>query len=608
MKNNLFLNTLSKKILLFDGATGTALQTQNLNASDFGGPELEGCNEYLCISNPDAVRKVHNEYLSAGADIIETNSFGSASIVLSEYNIEDKAYQLSKLSATIAKECTSKYSTPEWPRFVAGSIGPTTKLPSLLHIEFDLMVESFKEQIAGLIDGGVDLLCIETCQDTLQIKAALSAALNYFNENGKQVPIIVSVTIETMGTMLMGTEISAALTIIEPYDIVQVIGMNCATGPKEMEENLRFLCENSPKDVFVMPNAGIPENIGGHAHYHLTPDEMVIWMKKFTGQYGVSVSGGCCGTTSEHIRALRNLLDVTEKAPRDWNYTPSVASIYSSTPLQMDQPPILVGERCNANGSKKFKELLLIEDYDGMAAMAKEQTKDGAHFIDVCVAFVGRDEIRDMTQLMSRLNTQSTLPLVIDSTETIVIEEALKRYAGRAIINSINFEDGKEKAGKVLTLAKRYGAAVIALSIDEDGQAYSLDKKVSIAKRIRDFAVFEFGLREEDLIFDPLTFTLATGDEQYRKTGLDTIEAIKRIKEIMPLSKTILGLSNCSFGLSPATRQVLNSVFLHHAVEAGLDMAIVHASKIVPLFKLDELGADIARKLVFDEREFIEVK
>lgn len=604
LRDNKFLVELKKRVLLFDGATGTALQKQNLTAQDFGGEELEGCNEYLCISKPEAVRQVHNEYLGAGADIIETNSFGSSSVVLAEYNIEDKAYMLSKLSAEIAKECANKYSTPEKPRFVAGSIGPTTKLPSLEHIDFDTLSSSFKEQIAGLVDGGADVLCIETCQDPLQIKAALAAATDYFQESQKQIPIIVSVTIETMGTMLMGTEIAAALTIIEPYDIVQVIGMNCATGPKEMEENLRYLCENSPKDVFVMPNAGIPENIGGHAHYHLTPQEMVKWMSKFVGNFGVSIIGGCCGTTAEHISALSEFLETNKKLNREWEYTPSVASIYSSTPLQIDQPPILIGERCNANGSKKFRDILLNEDYDAMVAMAKEQTKEGAHFLDVCVAYVGRDEVKDMREAITRLNKQSTLPLVIDSTETRVIETALKLYAGRAIINSINFEDGEEKAGKVLEIAKRYGAAVIGLTIDEDGQAYSLEKKIAIAKRIRDFAVNNYSMREEDLIFDPLTFTLATGDEQYRKTGTDTIEAIRQIKKLMPKAKTVLGLSNCSFGLSPLTRQVLNSVFLHHAVEAGLDMAIVHASKIIPLYKLDEQGAKLATDLVFDNRAF----
>jgi 5-methyltetrahydrofolate--homocysteine methyltransferase len=601
---SLFLQLLDKRVLLFDGATGTSLQQQNLTAEDFGGADLEGCNEYLCISKPEAVRQVHNDFLEAGADIIETNSFGSTSIVLAEYGIADKAYELSRLSAEIARQCADHYSTPERPRLVAGSVGPTTKLVSLGQIDFDAMAKSFEEQIAGLVDGGADLLCIETCQDTLQIKAALYGAMEYFERSGRRVPIIASVTIETTGTMLMGTEIAAAVTILEPYDVVDVIGMNCATGPKEMEENLRYICANSPKPVFVMPNAGIPENIGGHAHYHLTPEEMVTWMEKFVGEFGVGVVGGCCGTTPAHIAALRGLLDRIERGKREWECTPSVSSIYSSVPMHVDPAPLLVGERCNANGSKKFRELLAVENYDAMVSMAKEQIKEGAHVLDVCVAYVGRDEARDMVEVMRRFNTQVALPLMIDSTEVHVLEAALKLSAGRAIINSINFEDGTEKADRIFRLAKRFGAAVVALSIDEEGQAYSFEKKVAIAKRIRDYAVEVHGMREEDLVFDALTFPLGAGTEDLRDSGINTLNAIREIKRLMPRAKTILGLSNCSFGLSPVSRQVVNSVFLHHAVEAGLDMAIVHASKILPLYRLDERGAELARELVFDERKF----
>ncbi|MBS1911500.1 MAG: homocysteine S-methyltransferase family protein [Bacteroidetes bacterium] len=607
MNGEQLLELLNHRILLFDGATGTSLQVQNLTVEDFGGPDLEGCNEYLCISKPDAVRAVHYGFLEAGADIIETNSFGSASIVLAEYDLADRSYELSRLSAEIARTCADEYSTPAWPRFVAGSVGPTTKLVSLGQIDFDVMRESFAVQIAGLVDGGSDLLCIETCQDPLQIKAALCGAMDYFEGGGRRVPIIASVTIELTGTMLMGTEIAAALTMLEPYDIVTMVGMNCATGPKEMEENLRYLCQNSPKPIFVMPNAGIPENIGGHAHYHLTPDEMVTWMRKYIGELGVAIVGGCCGTTPAHIAALRGLLNQMTPAERRWEYTAAVSSIYGTVPMRVDPAPLLVGERCNANGSKKFRELLAVENYDAMVQMAKEQIKEGAHVLDVCVAFVGRDEVRDMTEVIRRFNTQVSLPLVIDSTEVPVLETALKLCAGRAIINSVNFEDGTEKAAKILRLARRYGAAVIALSIDEEGQAYSFEKKVSIAQRIRDFAVDEHGLREDDLIFDTLTFPLGTGSEDLRDSAMATINAIREIKRRMPRAKTILGVSNSSFGLSPVTRQVVNSVFLHFAVEAGLDMAIVHASKIMPLYRLDEQGAELARKLVFDERVFEEV-
>ncbi len=601
-----FLERLDSHVLLFDGATGTSLQMMDLTEEDFGGAELEGCNEYLCISSPDAVRRVHDEFLRAGADIIETNSFGATSIVLAEYDIPEMAYELSRLSAEIARERADAFSTDEHPRYVAGSIGPTTKLPSLGHISFDDMESSFYDHIRGLLDGGVDLLCIETCQDPLQAKTALSAAARLFEERGEKTPIIVSVTIETMGTMLMGTEIAAALTTFEPYDIISVIGMNCATGPKEMEEHIMYLSANSPKPLFVMPNAGIPENVGGVPHYHLTPEEMVVWMEKFVSELGVSVIGGCCGTRPEHIASLRELVDRTERAVRTPQFQPSLSSIYQSVPMRMEPAPLLVGERCNANGSKKFKRLLSSEDYDGMVAMAKEQTKEGAHILDVCVAYVGRDESRDMREVMTRFNTSVQLPLVIDSTELPVIEEALKLCAGRAVINSINFEDGTEKAQKIIDLAKRFGAALIALSIDEEGQAYTIERKVSIARRIRDFAVEENGMRECDLIFDPLTFTLGTGQEELRDSGTATLEAIRQIKESMPEAYTILGLSNCSFGLNPAARQTLNSVFLYHAVQAGLDMAIVHASKIQPLNRLDEDGAKIAADLVYDRREFAE--
>lgn len=602
MKN--FLEYIKEKIIVFDGATGSTLQTYELNADDFGGKELEGCNEHLCISKPDVVKRLHTYFLDAGADVIETNSFGSTSIVLNEYNIGELDYELSRKAAELAKQCANEYSTKAKPRFVAGSIGPTTKLPSLGHISFDSMSESYYRQMSGLIDGGADLFSIETCQDTLQIKAALYAARKIFKDKKKKLPVIVSVTVETMGTMLMGTEISAALTTLEPYDIIDVIGMNCATGPKEMEENIRYLCQNSPKPVFCMPNAGIPENIGGKAHYHLTPDEMEHWMTLFTNELGVNIVGGCCGTNAEHIKRLADVSQKYSPKQRNFEYTPSVSSLYSISPMTINPPPILIGERCNANGSKQFKELLMKEDYDAMVNMGKEQIKEGAHVLDICVAFVGRDEAKDMTEIVKRFNTAVSLPLMFDSTEVNVIETALKLYAGRAIINSINFEEGTKKADKILSLAKEFGAAVVCLSIDEEGQAYSLEKKVSIAKRIRDHAVNVFEMREEDLIFDMLTFPLGSGQEDLRKSGLDTINAIREVKKIMPKAKTILGISNCSFGLNTKIRHVLNSVFLHYAIEAGLDMCIVHAGKIMPLYKINEKGRELCRELIYDERKF----
>ncbi len=599
------LKSLSRdRVLVFDGATGTNLQTQNLTPDDFGGEHLAGCNEYLIRSNPSAVERVHSDYLSAGADIIETDTFGSSSIVLAEYGLESIAYELSKEGAAIAKRLANEFSTKAKPRFVAGSIGPTTKLPSLGHITFDAMHDTYYEQMAGLLDGGSDLFIIETCQDLLQIKAALAAAQDLFRDRRVQIPVITSVTIETMGTMLMGTEIGAALTALEPYDIISAIGMNCATGPKEMEENVRFLTQTSPLPVFVMPNAGLPENIGGVAHYHLTPDELEKYMTHFVGDLGVSVIGGCCGTTSEHIARLANLAERITPKQRQFEWTPSAASIYSSVPMHIDPAPVIVGERCNTNGSKKFRDLLLAEEWDTAVSMAKEQIREGAHMLDVCVAFVGRDEVRDMREVMSRMNTAVTVPIVIDSTEYPVIEEALKHYAGRAIVNSINLEDGEERMKHVLPLCKKYGAAVIALTIDEDGMAKTREKKFEIAERIIDLSVHKFGMREEDLIFDTLTFTLGSGDEEFRKAGIETIEAIRMIKQAHPKCRTILGVSNISFGLNPHSRHVLNSVFLHFAIEAGLDMAIVHAAKIMPLHKIDERGRELAKQIVYDERVF----
>ncbi len=605
-RTDIFQRHLASRILVFDGATGTSLQKQNLTAEDFGGAAYEGCNEQLVVTRPEAVRIVHRGFLEAGADIIETDSFGATRLVLAEYGLEGRAYELNRRAAEIARSMAEEYSTPEKPRFVAGSVGPTTRLPSLGHVSFDEMRDAYHEQIAGLVEGGADILCIETCQDLLQIKSALAAARRYFEEQGIRRPVIVSVTIETTGTMLMGTEIGAALAAIAPYDIVDLIGMNCATGPKEMEENVRFLSRQSPKPIFLMPNAGMPENIGGRAHYPLTPEEMHRWMEHYARDLGVRVIGGCCGTAPEHIARLAEIAARTAPAERHAEFTPSTASIYAAVPMKIDQPPVLIGERCNANGSRQFRELLLAENYDAMVAMAKQQVREGAHILDICVAYVGRDEERDMIEVMNRFNTQVNAPFMIDSTEPRVIEAALKRCAGRGIVNSINLEDGEARAGTILRLCRTYGAAVVALTIDEEGMAKTAERKLAVARRIRDLAVEQYGMREEDLIFDTLTFTLGSGDEEFRRSGIETIEAIRMIKHAFPASATSLGISNISFGLNPEARHVLNSVFLHHALEAGLDMAIVHASRIMPLYRIDERGREICRELIFDERKWEE--
>jgi len=601
-----FLELLKEKIIVFDGAMGTHLQGQDLTADDFGGEHFNGCNEYLVLSRPAAVEKVHSDYLEAGCDVIETDSFGSTSIVLAEYDIADKAYELNLKAAQLAKRVASDFSTNERPRFVAGSMGPTTKLPSLGHITFPAMAESYKMQAKGLVEGGADLLCLETCQDILQSKAALFGIFEYFRESKRRIPIITSVTVETMGTLLLGTEISSALTSLEPYDI-DVIGMNCATGPQEMSEHVRVLSGSSPKPIFVMPNAGIPENVGGVAHYHLSPEELSKFLSHFVKDLGVSIVGGCCGTTKEHIRLLAESVGGLAPTKRQVDFVPSASSLYQTAPFHLDPPPVIVGERTNANGSKLFRELLAAEDWEGIVAMGREAVKEGAHMVDVCAAYVGRDEIRDMEQIISRFNTQVTLPIVIDSTEAPVIERSLQLIGGKAIINSINLEDGEERIDKILPLCKNYGAAVIALTIDEKGMAKTAETKLAIAKRIYHLAVDKYAMKPHDLIFDTLTFTLGSGDEEFRRAGMETIDAIRLLKKELPGVKTILGISNISFGLSPHLRHALNSVFLHYAIEAGLDMAIVHASKIMPLYKIDEKGRELCRQLIFDERTYEEV-
>ncbi|MCX7833061.1 MAG: homocysteine S-methyltransferase family protein [Ignavibacteria bacterium] len=599
---------MNEKIIVFDGATGTNLQNYGLTLDDFGGKDFEGCNEYLCISKPEVVKKLHYSFLEAGADVIETNSFGSSFISLAEYNIPELDYELSYLAAKLAKECANEYSNKVKPRFVAGSVGPTSKLPSLGHISFDNMQLAFYRQINGLIDGGVDIICIETCQDVLQIKSALSAIQKIFREKKIKLPVIVSVTIEPTGAMLLGTDISAVYTSIEPYDIIDIFGLNCATGPEEMEESLRYICDTSERYVFCMPNAGIPENINGKMYYKLTEDELSSWMSYFISELGVNIIGGCCGTKPSHIRLLSQVAENLSPKTRETKYTPSVSSLFTVVPLKIDIPPILVGERCNANGSKQFRELLLKDDYDSIIDLAKRQMNEGAHILDLSVIYTGRDEVKDMYEIVRRFNRYVGAPLMIDSTNPLAIETALKNYGGRAIINSVNFEDGIEKAEKILSLAKQFGAAVIVLPIDQEGQAYTVEKKISIAKQIRDFAVNIIKLRDEDLIYDMLTFPLGTGAEELRKSALNTLEAIRGIKKILPNAKTILGISNCSYGLNENARIVLNSVFMHYAVEAGLDIAIVNAGKILPIYKIDDKLKNICRELIFDLRRFSEEK
>jgi 5-methyltetrahydrofolate--homocysteine methyltransferase len=596
------LHSPERPVIVFDGAMGSSLQTQNLTAEDFGGAQYEGCNEYLVVTKPEAVEKVHRGFLEVGADVIETDTFGGASIVLAEYDLADQAYSLNKTAAELAKRVAAEYSTPEKPRFVAGSIGPTTKLPTLGHIDFDTMQASFAEQVRGLYDGGADLLIVETCQDVLQIKAALNAIEQVFQEKGARLPLMVSVTMEVQGTMLLGSEIGAALTILERYPI-DILGLNCATGPDRMADHIKFLCEHSPFVVSCIPNAGLPENVGGHAHYKLTPMELRMALMHFVEDLGVQVIGGCCGTRPDHIQQLAEIAKTLKPKERHPEFEPSAASIYSAQPYEQDNSFLIVGERINPSGSKKCRELLIAEDWDGLVSLAKAQVREGAHVLDVNVDYVGRDGERDMHELVSRLVTNVTLPLMLDSTEWQKMEAGLKVAGGKCLLNSTNYEDGEERFFKVLELAKKYGAGVVIGTIDEEGMARAAQKKFAIAQRAYRQAV-EYGIPPQEIFFDTLALPISTGIEEDRANGKATIEAIRRIREELPGCHIMLGVSNVSFGLNPAARVVLNSMFLHEAMAAGMDAAIVSASKILPLAKIEPEHQEVCRKLIYDERQF----
>ena len=597
---NDFLRALKERVLIFDGAMGTSIHNYNLTLDDYHG--YENCPEILVESRPDVIAEIHASYLAVGCDAIETDTFGGSPVVLAEFGLADRAYELNKKAAALAKQVAHDYSQNGQRRYVSGSIGPTTKLPSLGHISFKDMSDAYYQQVAGLIDGGADVLQFETGQDLLQAKAAIVAMNDYFKKIGRRVPVIIQITIEAppLGTMLTGTDISAALTALSPFEI-DVVGMNCATGPGEMIDPIHYLCDNSDRFVSVLPNAGLPENIGGETVYKLTPDELANALNNFARKVGVNIIGGCCGTTPAHLQRVCEVVGQVNPKERLIKPVSAVSSLYTSVALDIDIPPLIVGERTNTNGSRKFKELLEREDWDGMVAMARDQEKEGAHVLDVCTAFVGRDEVRDMSILIKRLNTECQIPIVIDSTEYPVIDQSLQLIAGKAIVNSINLEDGEEKMMRKVELIRRFGAATVALTIDEKGMARKAEHKLAIAKRIYDMCIGA-GLLPGDIIFDALTFTLSTGNEEDRKLGIETLEGIRLIKQEMPGVKTVLGVSNISFGMQPRIRQVLNSVFLHYAVEAGLDLAIVNAQKILPLYKINEEEREYHRKLIFDER------
>ena len=605
-----------RPVLVFDGATGTSLQDLGLSAEDFGGAELEGCNENLVVTSPESVKAVHRQFLEVGCDVIETDTFGAASIVLAEYGLEDQAFELNKRAGELAREMADEYSTPEKPRFVAGSMGPTTKLPTLGHIDFDTMRASFREQAEGLIAGNVDLLIVETCQDVLQIKAALQGIEEAFEATGERRALMVSVTMETTGTMLVGTDIAAVVSILEPFPI-DILGLNCATGPEQMKEHIRYLSEHSPFAVSCIPNAGLPENIGGVAHYRLTPVELKMQLMHFVEDLGVQVIGGCCGTTPAHIGSLAELSRELKPAerPSRWNsvtsedvrpslnYEPSASSIYGVTPYHQDNSFLIIGERLNASGSRKVRELLAEEDWDGLVSVARGQVKENAHVLDVNVDYVGRDGEKDMNELVSRLVTNVNLPLMLDSTEWQKMEAGLKVAGGKCILNSTNYEDGEERFFKVLELARRYGAAVVVGTIDEDGMARTAEKKFAIAQRAYRDAL-EFGIPAHEIFYDPLALPISTGIEEDRLNGRATVDAIRMIRDNLPGVHVVLGVSNVSFGLSPAARLNLNSVFLHDCCQAGMDSAIVSPAKILPLIKISEEHQTVCRDLINDNRRF----
>jgi 5-methyltetrahydrofolate--homocysteine methyltransferase len=594
-----FLQIVKQRVVVYDGAMGTNIQKRNPTLDDYWGKE--NCSEVLVLSRPDIIRDIHADFFRVGCDIVETNTFGGTGIVLGEFDLRDRVREINVKAAQLAKEVALQFSTKEKPRFVAGSMGPTTKLPSLGHIGSDAMVDAYEEQAAALIEGGVDVLLIETAQDLLQAKLATIGVLEAMRKSGKRLPVTVQVTLQESGTMLLGTEIGAALTALEPFD-VDIIGLNCATGPKEMNDAVRYLALNSTKEVSVLPNAGLPHNEGGHAVYKLAPQDLADFHKHFVVDYGVRIVGGCCGTTPEHLKAVVDAVSGVEPAKRDVKRVGAASSAYTTVPLDLEPKPLIVAEEMNTTTRvEHFRNLVQGKKYDDILALAKKLVNDGSHMLDLCCAIVGEDEKGYISTILERIATRVPAPILVDSTEADVVEEALKRIPGRAIINSINLEDGEKRTSKVLPMAKRYGAAVIALTIDEDGMALTADKKVAIAHRIFDLATKKYGLDATDLIFDALTLPISTGQEEYRSAGIETLNAVQRIKKELPGVKTILGVSNISFGLDAYPRRVLNSVFMHEAVDHGLDMAIVNYTKIYPLYKIPQEEVDLARKLIYQQ-------
>jgi len=601
-----FKARLGHTVIVADGGMGTMLQAQEPSLADF--QNYEGCNEILNVTRPDIVRSVHDAYLEVGCDAIETNTFGANLANLGEYDIAERTYELAEAGARVARQAADAWATPERPRFVLGSIGPGTKLPSLGHAPYADLRDAYQQCALGLIDGGADALLIETCQDLLQAKAAVVGAKRALAERDADLAIIAQVTVETTGTMLMGSEIGAALVALAPLGI-DAIGLNCATGPAEMSEHLRHLSTYSPIPISVLPNAGLPVLTKDGAHYPLSPQELAAAHQRFVREYGVALVGGCCGTTPAHLKAVVEAVGGAPVPAREVTREPSVASLYTAVPLSQDASYLSIGERTNANGSKAFREAMLEGRLDDCVDIARDQTRDGAHLLDVCVDYVGRDGAADMSEIAYRFATASTLPLVFDSTEPAVVQAGLERMGGRAVINSVNYEDGdgpNSRFARMMALVAEHGCAVVALTIDETGQARTAEHKVSVASRLIDALTGQWGMAVEDIIVDCLTFPIATGQEETRRDAIETIEAIRQITARYPGVSTTLGVSNVSFGLKPAARQVLNSVFLDECVKAGLTSAIVNSAKIVPVARIEPEQLKVALDLVYDRREYDE--
>jgi 5-methyltetrahydrofolate--homocysteine methyltransferase len=614
--------------MIFDGAMGTQIQNADLSKADFtyDGVHLDGCNEILNITRPEVVQAIHERYLDAGADLIETNTFGTTSIVLAEYQIEGMVYELALRAGEIARRAADSRSTSDRPRFVVGAIGPGTKLASLGQASWTELEKTYTDGFRGLLEAGSDALLLETLQDLLMVKATIIAAQNAMAETGRQVPLFVQVTMEQTGTMLLGSEMGAALNMIEAFPAVTAFGLNCATGPVEMAQHIRYLGQNSTRPISCQPNAGLPVMEKGVALYKLTPDELVHHHERFVSEFGVAMVGSCCGSTPEHTKALSSALSGrAHTADCHWRRVRHLfpgfdfnirtdeqaaglslvgcSSLYQFQPYKQDSSFLIVGEKTNANGSKAFRDMLAKENWEGLTELARELEGEGSHVLDVCTAYVGRNEERDMRTLLANYNRHITVPLMIDSTEWQVIEASLQTVAGKPIVNSINFEDGGGRVDKVLGLCQRYGAGVVALTIDEQGMAKTAAEKVAIADRLL-AATRAHGLPDHDVFIDALTFTLGSGDEEFRQAGTETIEAIREIRRRHPRVNSILGVSNISFGLKPAARQILNSAFLHYALEAGLTSAIVHFSKIQPENRIEPEIWKIASDLVYDRREY----